>query len=39
MMPSYRSPQMPSVYDKFKLVTDFQLAGDQARAIPELIEV
>jgi len=29
---------MPSVYDKFKLVTDFQLAGDQARAIPELIE-
>src|SRR6187397_2503793 len=29
---------MPSVYDKFKLVTDFQLAGDQARSIPELVE-
>src|SRR4051812_26075116 len=29
---------MPSVFDKFKLVTDFQLAGDQARAIPELVE-
>ena len=29
---------MPSVHDKFKLVTDFQLAGDQARSIPELVE-
>src|SRR5438874_9923625 len=29
---------MPSVYDKFKLVTDFELRGDQARAIPELVE-
>src|SRR5712672_1109756 len=29
---------MPSQFDKFKLVTDFQLAGDQARAIPELVE-
>jgi excinuclease ABC subunit B len=29
---------MPSVYDKFKLVTDFELKGDQARAIPELVE-
>src|SRR5678815_473609 len=29
---------MPSVPDKFKLVTDIQLAGDQARAIPELGE-
>jgi len=29
---------MPSVFDKFKLVTDFELAGDQARAIPELVE-
>src|SRR5947207_8443187 len=29
---------MPSIYDKFKLVTDFQLAGDQARAIPELVD-
>ena len=24
---------MPSVYDRFSLVSDFQLAGDQARAI------
>jgi excinuclease ABC subunit B len=29
---------MPSLYDKFKLVTDFQLAGDQERSIPELVE-
>src|ERR671914_503291 len=29
---------MPSLYDKFKLVSDFELKGDQARAIPELIE-
>ena len=29
---------MPSVYDKFKLVSDFELKGDQARAIPELVE-
>ena len=29
---------MPSVYDRFKLVTDFELAGDQARAIPELVD-
>jgi excinuclease ABC subunit B len=29
---------MPSVYDTFHLVSDFQLAGDQARAIPELVE-
>jgi len=29
---------MPSIYDKFKLVTDFELRGDQARAIPELVE-
>ena len=29
---------MPSVFDKFTLVTDFELAGDQARAIPELVE-
>src|SRR6266550_7718412 len=28
---------MLSLYDKFKLVSDFQLAGDQARSIPELI--
>jgi excinuclease ABC subunit B len=29
---------MPSVYDAFNLVSDFQLAGDQATAIPELVE-
>ncbi len=29
---------MPSVYDRFTLVSDFELAGDQARAIPELVE-
>src|SRR6476660_2794056 len=29
---------MPSLYDRFNLVSDFELAGDQARAIPELVE-
>src|ERR1700752_442998 len=29
---------MPSIYDRFRLVTDFELRGDQARAIPELVE-
>ncbi len=29
---------MPSVFDKFNLVSDFELKGDQARAIPELVE-
>jgi excinuclease ABC subunit B len=29
---------MPSVYDRFNLVSDFQLAGDQARAIGELVD-
>ena len=29
---------MPSVYDRFNLVSDFTLAGDQARAIGELTE-
>src|SRR6187401_57275 len=29
---------MPSVYDRFRLVSDFDLAGDQKRAIGELIE-
>ena len=29
---------MPSVYDRFKLVSDFELKGDQARAIPELVD-
>src|SRR6516165_2930921 len=30
--------RMPSVYDTFNLVSDFHLAGDQATAIPELVE-
>jgi excinuclease ABC subunit B len=29
---------MPSVYDRFNLVSDFSLAGDQARAIGELTD-
>jgi excinuclease ABC subunit B len=29
---------MPSVYDRFTLVSDFELAGDQPRAIDELVE-
>ena len=29
---------MASRYDRFKLVTDFELRGDQARAIDELVE-
>jgi excinuclease ABC subunit B len=29
---------MPSVHDRFALVTDFELAGDQARAIDELVD-
>jgi excinuclease ABC subunit B len=29
---------MPSLYDRFNLVSEFDLAGDQARAIPELVE-
>jgi excinuclease ABC subunit B len=29
---------MPSVYDRFNLVTDFELRGDQARAQDELVE-
>ncbi len=29
---------MPSHFDKFRLVSDFELKGDQARAIPELVE-
>src|SRR5262245_43446543 len=29
---------MPSLYDRFRLVSDFELAGDQARAIRELTE-
>ncbi len=29
---------MPSLYDTFTLVSDFELAGDQARAIGELVD-
>ena len=29
---------MPSLYDRFKLVSDFELRGDQERAIGELVE-
>ena len=29
---------MPSLYDRFNLVSDFELAGDQQRAIGELTE-
>jgi excinuclease ABC subunit B len=29
---------MPSVHDRFTLVSDFEIRGDQTRAIPELIE-
>jgi len=29
---------MPSRYDRFRLVSDFELKGDQARAIEELVE-
>jgi excinuclease ABC subunit B len=29
---------MPSLYDRFNLVSDFALAGDQQRAIGELVE-
>src|SRR4026207_442537 len=32
------SVSMASKYDQFKLVTDFELRGDQARAIDELVE-
>ena len=29
---------MPSVHDRFSLVTDFEIRGDQVHAIPELVE-
>jgi excinuclease ABC subunit B len=29
---------MPAVYDKFTLVSDFDIRGDQVHAIPELVE-
>ena len=33
-----RSHAMPSVHDRFTLVSDFEIRGDQVRAIPELVE-
>src|SRR3954468_21665435 len=30
--------RMPSLYDRFNLVSDFELAGDQERAIGELTD-
>jgi excinuclease ABC subunit B len=29
---------MPSVHDQFRLVSDFELRGDQVRAVPELVD-
>ena len=29
---------MPSVHDRFTLVSDFEVRGDQIRAIPELVD-
>jgi excinuclease ABC subunit B len=29
---------LPSVHDRFNLVSDFEIRGDQVRAIPELVE-
>jgi excinuclease ABC subunit B len=29
---------MPSVHDRFDLVSDFELRGDQVHAVPELVE-
>jgi excinuclease ABC subunit B len=29
---------MPSVYDRFNLVSDFELRGDQVHAVPELVD-
>ncbi len=29
---------MPSVHDRFTLVSDFEIKGDQVRAVPELVE-
>jgi excinuclease ABC subunit B len=29
---------MPSVHDRFKLVSDFEIRGDQVHAVPELVE-
>ena len=29
---------MPAVHDRFKLVSDFEVRGDQVHAVPELVE-
>jgi excinuclease ABC subunit B len=29
---------MPSVYDRFNLISDFELRGDQVQAVPELVD-
>ena len=29
---------MPTVADRFTLASDFELAGDQVRAVPELVD-
>ncbi len=29
---------MPSVHDRFDLVSEFELRGDQVHAVPELVE-
>ena len=29
---------MPSLHDRFNLISDFELRGDQVRAVPELVE-
>ena len=29
---------MPAVHDRFKLVSDFAVRGDQVHAVPELVE-
>jgi excinuclease ABC subunit B len=33
----YPTAVMPSLYDKFQLVSDFELRGDQVHAVPELL--
>src|SRR5262245_349354 len=35
---SARPTDMPSIHDRFSLVSDFQLRGDQVRAVQELTE-
>ena len=37
-MTTARIEHMPSLYDRFALVTDFELSGDQERAVAELVE-